>query len=148
MPSRNSQDFDHWGYYNGNKGDTSYFAGLYYGMNVSFPCKNREADLRYAQASSLKAIVYPHGGRKEFEYELNEGVLPNGTVIHGGGLRISKITESETSTSEQKVTRYEYTSENGTTSGSTYPVAPMYLKLHSPRRATFTEIIRFFRWKR
>ena len=68
---------------------------------MSFPCKNREADLRYAQASSLKAIVYPHGGRKEFEYELNEGVLPNGTVIHGGGLRISKITESETSTSEQ-----------------------------------------------
>lgn len=131
LPSRNSQDFDHWGYYNGNKGDTSYFAGLYYGMSVSFPCKNREADLRYAQASSLKAIVYPHGGRKEFEYELNEGVLPNGTVIHGGGLRISKITESETSTSEQKVTRYEYTSENGTTSGSTYPVAPMYLKLHS-----------------
>lgn len=127
MPTRNSQAFDHWGYYNGNKGDTTYFADHINNWDISFTCKNREPDLRYAQASALKAIVYPYGGRKEFEYELNEGLRPDGTLFRGGGLRVKRILEYETAASEKKITRYEYLDSTGTSSGSVYAMPNGYI---------------------
>lgn len=82
LPARNSFEQDHWGYYNGQSGNT----GLIHEQLVFPPYPpisqnivastallvgnaNREPNEKLMQAGILKKITYPTGGYTEFEYE-------------------------------------------------------------------------------
>jgi len=76
LPSRLSFSQDLWGYFNGQTNstlipntlllNTAAFGPVYFVAGA-----NRDADFTYAKAGTLNSIVYPTGGRTEFEYEPN-----------------------------------------------------------------------------
>lgn len=87
LPSRDSFDKDHWGYFN-NKGNTT-LNPEYMDYNASqntmviFPGADKSPDPEASQACMLKRIYYPTGGSTKFEYQLNEVIsdqLPNKTL--------------------------------------------------------------------
>jgi len=70
LPSRFSFSQDLWGYYNGRANNslipTARLPNATYVVGA-----NRDVDFTYAAAGTLNSIVYPTGGRTEFQYELN-----------------------------------------------------------------------------
>ncbi|MCG8307378.1 MAG: hypothetical protein MI975_08295 [Cytophagales bacterium] len=57
----------------------------------------------------IKEIVYPTGGKTEFEYGINRYIDPyNGSENNGGGLRVEKITAYTNTGAIAKVKEYEY----------------------------------------
>lgn len=103
--------FDYMGYYNGSRSGQEY--GIKHSQGtwdvVSYVLSSREPDLDYAKAFSLRKIVYPFGGYKEFEYELNSArVVNNRDAFLSSGLRIKKVTECAYHNAEPAVTNYQY----------------------------------------
>ena len=86
LPSRNSNDTDHWGYFN-NKGNTLSIGEFidYFSERPDLdylPGANRKPNPDAAKAGILTKIAYPTGGSTSFDYELNEVIsssLPNKT---------------------------------------------------------------------
>ncbi len=70
-PVTGSKARDHWGYYNGQNGNTSLVPRMWYSKQY-VGSANRNASLDFAKAGILNKIVYPTGGYSEFEYELND----------------------------------------------------------------------------
>lgn len=80
LPSRLSNAVDYWGYYNGMTNNTTLMPnGVYDYLGVRV-VKTDLADRRsypsYSMANTLKKIIFPTGGHREFEYEGNT-VLPD-----------------------------------------------------------------------
>ncbi len=102
---------DYYGYYNGARAGSTYGIpriGATYDA-VNYVLISKSPDIEYAKANSLCRIVYPLGGYKEFEYELNrsrEDLYRREFVA--SGLRIKKITECAYHGAESAETRYEY----------------------------------------
>lgn len=73
LPSRDSDAQDHWGFYNGQDGNTSLIPAITApnGCTISPGNAIREADELgdYATAGMLNRIVYPTGGETRFEFE-------------------------------------------------------------------------------
>ncbi|MEM7374465.1 MAG: hypothetical protein AAF587_38085 [Bacteroidota bacterium] len=77
LPAKTSLARDHWGYFNGQTGNTTLFPAFTgiisnFGNTVKkFDGADRSANGYYAQAFSLKQITYPTGGDLTIEYESN-----------------------------------------------------------------------------
>ena len=129
IPARHKAGFDHWGYYNGTTSELRQLPSCNID-EVSLDGVSRSPNVTYAKASILEAILFPNGARKELEYELNQGALYyNSTQIQAGGLRIKQIKESESSTSQPRVTSYEYVTEYGQPSGVLLFDKPRYYEV-------------------
>lgn len=88
LPDRTSADQDYWGYYNGKGNPMNGILSLMPrrllipgfglpGWPYELPTTisdgaNRNVDINYAKAGSLKTIKYPTGGTVEFTYESND----------------------------------------------------------------------------
>ena len=76
VPSKNTKGQDFWGFYNGNESNSSLMLGYtdrynYYNSGADrFP--DLSEDKKFAKAGMLKTIIYPTGGRVDFEYEPHE----------------------------------------------------------------------------
>lgn len=103
--------YDHWGYYR-NPNNTNNEDSV-----------RRNPDVSYAKKGMLTEIIYPTGGRSDFEYEMNtyRGYLSfdrqslvseSGT---GGGLRIKSIAEFDSPSSTQVLRRRSYSYLNPNT---------------------------------
>ncbi|MEJ8590892.1 RHS repeat protein [Riemerella anatipestifer] len=68
LPSRHSTSVDYWGYFNGRNNG--------YNIYVNEGLVNRQVDVKYASAGSLKKILYPTGEQTEFVYEAHEVLAP------------------------------------------------------------------------
>lgn len=87
LPSKWSFARDHWGYSNGQTGNTTLIPTV---LPVNSPDLitaelglsgvEREPDSNYMAAFSLEAIQYPTGGTTTFEYEANDFDEPNSEV--------------------------------------------------------------------
>ena len=126
--SRDGTDF--WGYYNDTDGSfTSPPCYSIYGMAV-YP-DDKPINLSSTRWNTLHRIIYPNGGCKEFDYELNEGYgydySSAWTLSPSGGLRIKSIMEKiSASESDGKLTTYQYVQEDDTTSsGLRYEGVPI-----------------------
>lgn len=76
---KHSYAVDHWGYYNGVSGNSSFIPSFndvadYAGVNsyMSVPGANREPDAASMNLFSLSQVQYPTGGKTVFEYEPND----------------------------------------------------------------------------
>lgn len=105
---------DYWGFYNGKKSNTTLIptnSGL---TSLGIPSQgNREIDTAYTQSGILQTIKYPTGGTTKFEYENNK------TDVMVGGLRVKKITHTDSVASKTIVTEYDYKDSGGQSSGQT-----------------------------
>ncbi len=130
-PTRSSWAIDHWGFYNGPTEKYSYYPNVPMVSELdpkvvapAFYSASRESNLEYTRVQSLKRILYPNGGYKEFEYELHKGQNPRTQQVeNAGGLRIRKIIENNGSTSSTH--SYTY---NG---GVIYDDSQNYILSHS-----------------
>lgn len=98
--------------------------------NIQIDGVSRIPNFTYAKASILEAIVFPNGGKRELVYELNQGSPYYGnTRIDVGGLRIKQIKEYNPSTSESRITNYEYVTEYNQPSGTLLFDKPRYFEV-------------------
>jgi YD repeat-containing protein len=97
---------DYWGYFNDATNDNL--------IPIGNPCfiaaANRDVNEEAMQATILKKIVYPTGGRTEFEYSANTRMSGSENGPKMGGLRIKKIMNfiDEQSTTPSLVKWYNY----------------------------------------
>lgn len=112
LPSRKSQSFDYWGYYNhpwrvplANDGDP-----------MADPTLRHPAIYR-AKANVLTGIKDMSGAAWELEYELNNYFRSSdNTNVAVGGLRVKTLSQ-KLATGENLQTKYYYTDVNGNSSG-------------------------------
>ncbi|GFZ94818.1 hypothetical protein GCM10011531_28160 [Aquaticitalea lipolytica] len=78
LPHRLSSSQDYWGYYNGASNTTLVPSLFYretgqptYQPDFFYQGANRIVNPSFTQANMLKKIIYPEGGKTEFEYENN-----------------------------------------------------------------------------
>lgn len=69
MPSKYSFSQDHWGFYNGIPNQSPF--GFIPNLAREFVGGDRRVVPEFSKAFSLKSIVYPEGGKREFVYENN-----------------------------------------------------------------------------
>ncbi len=105
LPARNSEKFDHWGYYNNNA------TGKYFLSEGA----NKNADLSKCQANILTNIQWATGGVTHYTYQLNS-YRRNGIDYNGGGLRVGAVSEVNSDNSTLTTT-YDYTT---TASGQSF----------------------------
>lgn len=74
LPDKYTKSIDHWGFYNGRANYTLLPKTLIANSGLSFSGADREPDETegYALNGVLSTIIYPTGGKTEFEFELNE----------------------------------------------------------------------------
>lgn len=89
LPSRDTKDFDHWGYFNSGTTNNTINCPSITHNNQSTRGANRDPNLDATRANTLRRVYYAMGGFEEFEYELNQ--TPAGTL---GGLRLKSIKKS------------------------------------------------------
>lgn len=71
LPNRLARAVDHWGFYNGQAGNTTLIPEeIYNGQYIGGA--DRNTYIEYAQMGTLNKITYPTGGSTSFTYELNE----------------------------------------------------------------------------
>lgn len=108
FPYQGSLAVDHWGYYNGQNGNTlsTYLPRTsYYGNDETILSTNRNASESHTMTGALLSISYPTRGKTRFSYELNDyshsvkksdaqGGIPlyrENEKSPAGGLRIKEI---------------------------------------------------------
>jgi len=144
LPRKNSFAVDYWGYFNGEFTNTSNIPNILF-MQV---CTNQEyfdklddnnnintSSLEYAEAATIKKLVYPTGGFTFFEYELNtfknQDIQPKGYIpalnyfpnldsTIGQGLRVRNITHY--TSDQQPVSKITYQFQGGKT------IVPLHFK--------------------
>lgn len=126
MPERNLAGYDHWGYYNGTKNERLK-APICDIAGIPFGEVSREPDINYAKASILESIIFRNGGTKRLLYEMNQGIAySENTASTVGGLRIKQIIDIDPTTSDTKITQYDYVTESGNPSGKQLFYKPLY----------------------
>lgn len=76
FPAKNSKNVDYWGFQNGKQYGADYYIGIYLSNNIKYPGASKNANFNYVIRGTLREIVYPTGGKTEFEYESN--TFPSG----------------------------------------------------------------------
>jgi hypothetical protein len=131
LPPRNSNDFDHWGYYTtldkrGGAPSTNISPDKYGNYVEGF--EMRVPDSSRMQANILTKVRTLNGGYTAFAYEANTYAY-DGVSNFGGGIRIKMITELDSlGQLTPIITRYTYQSDNGGTSGMIYNPRPYYIQ--------------------
>lgn len=125
LPSRESKQQDHWGYFNGasinDNLNTLIPTMVYGGQNISGA--DRSPDFNKARAGTLKKITYPTGGHTAFEYELNAHAGGN-----AGGLRVRKITSHDGEDQAKDMIRVFKYEDSGVPSGKLVRPLPVYFR--------------------
>ncbi|NVJ64406.1 MAG: RHS repeat protein [Flavobacteriaceae bacterium] len=128
LPSRYSYAQDHWGYYNGQSGNTTLEPEYRMKWNVTgnptvqhqeFGSANREPSGAYAKAGMLTKVIYPTGGSTLYNYELHDvenSKLPNETTSKSYSLSTSNSSSlyDTTITVNVSANPYEIIAVNGT----------------------------------
>ena len=123
LPRRLSYDIDHWGFSNNYSGNTNdrFTPTVYYPICTSSQTgANRNPKWPDMQQYSIKSIKDPLGVLTGFEFEAHRSSLSTPTDLVGG-LRIKKITTTDSVTGISNIRSYSY--GNG---GTLYKV-PKYL---------------------
>jgi hypothetical protein len=138
LPGSDSKDIDYWGYYCGQRGNTSLipkiyvypqlsasqryrihqipsYAGQVYGIDGS----DRTANPNAIEVGTLNGITYPWGGRTNIVYESNQFYDPvAATSYYGGGLRIKSFTYLDGLNPNAKIEKqFTYLDASGNSSG-------------------------------
>ena len=110
LPRTNYLGIDHWGYCNSREQNPEVCPGIEIGdFSTVMIGASRRPDLTLTRAQSLRKVIYPGGGSKEFIYELHRGINPRtGREEDAGGLRISRIIERTSDNAVPSIRRYEY----------------------------------------
>jgi hypothetical protein len=132
LPAKTSYATDYWGYYNGQTQNESYIpnsqrfidSGIQLSLDtqISGINNNHSPNPNFAIAGTLKEIILPYGGKRQFNFELNQYVsrvdnkVPNFNLdgldlVNGPGLRIQSIIDSDIDGTIISKTEYLY--ENG-----------------------------------
>lgn len=131
LPPRNSDEFDHWGYYTRLDNRTGFPPAVLTTDatgNYDYGFDKRQADSVRMQADILTRVRNINGGYTDLYYQANTYKF-NGKTGFGGGLRIKMIVERDSIGQVVPVsTRYVYTLDDGTTSGMVYNPKPYYIQ--------------------
>ncbi|MFD2872651.1 DUF5977 domain-containing protein [Mucilaginibacter ximonensis] len=130
LPSRRSNEFDHWGYYT-----TLNQRGSFPPVNLTTVNGNyddgfdeRRSDSVRMQADMLTRIRNLNGGYTNFVYEINKYQYDGKTSV-GGGLRIRYVIENDSLGQVVPITKqYLYLLDDGTPSGMIYNTKPYYIQ--------------------
>jgi hypothetical protein len=138
LPASDSKDIDFWGYYCGNRGNTSLIPKMYVypqlsasqryrihkipgyaGTEYMIDGSDRTANLNAIEVGTLNGITYPRGGRTNIVYEANQFYDPlAATSYYGGGLRIKSFTYLDGLNPRAKIEKsFTYTDASGNSSG-------------------------------
>lgn len=122
VPHLGTGGIDHWGFANAETGYTT-TPDSYATLNEVFVTGgNRAPSFASASACILQKIQYPTGGYTSFEYEQHFATTENAGAIAVGGIRLKKMIDYSAQNQKAVEKIYEYTLENGTTSGKAkYP---------------------------
>lgn len=120
LPSTNTKNIDHWGYFNG-KNNTNLVPNLKlpgaYGVEMDYGGgADRSPSVDACRFGVLRSLQYPGGGRTVYEFELNRAFF-EGKEIAVGGVRLSSITDYSSSNIMAGKRRYQYLQEDGKSSG-------------------------------
>lgn len=131
LPPRNSNEFDHWGYYttlDNRAGPTPVnLTADKYGNYVD-GFDQRQPDSVRVKAWILTKIRNMNGGYTNLFYSINQYKFDNQVSI-GGGLRINSIVQNDSlGQVVPLVTQYGYLLDDGTTSGMIYNAKPYYIQ--------------------
>lgn len=99
---------DHWGYYNGENGNTSL---------IPYRGAKRDANENAMKAGSLVKIYYPTGGYTQFAFEANKASYLNNPQMIVGGLRIKEKVDYDPITKKSIYKQYNYNLPDGQSSG-------------------------------
>jgi hypothetical protein len=131
LPPRNSNEFDHWGYYT-----TLNKTAGYPPVNLTpdkYSNYDDGFDVRAPDSTRMKACILTrvrniNGGYTNFYYEPDRYVY-DGQAGFGGGLRIRTIVANDSLGQVTPiVTQYAYTLDDGTPSGMVYNPKPYYIQ--------------------
>ena len=126
LPGRNSNNFDHWGYFNNNTVDSWLPAH----PGVGLAGASREPDESRLQANILTRMNKRGGSYQRFTYEIHRG-MKNGLVHLVSGARIKSI-ENGDGQGNIYTTSYTYLKANGEGSGILFrkPSYAVYLMVN------------------
>lgn len=131
LPPRNSDEFDHWGYYTKTDNRTGFPPAVLTTDatgNYDYGFDRRQADSVRMQADILTRIRNVNGGYTDLIYQANTYKF-NGKTGFGGGLRIKTIIERDSIGQVIPITKnYTYVLDDGTTSGMVYNPKPYYIQ--------------------
>jgi|GEM_PF-2433253 len=131
LPPRNSDSFDHWGYYN-TLDDRAGFPPVNlttdkYG-NYDDGFDRRTPDSVRMKACILTKVRNINGGYTNLSYAIDDYKYDGGVFI-GGGLRIKTIVENDSLGQIVPIVKqYAYTLDDGTSSGMVYNPKPYYIE--------------------
>ncbi|PWG78075.1 hypothetical protein DDR33_24190 [Pararcticibacter amylolyticus] len=115
-----SEHRDHWGYFTSRKLNPSTYSTF---------VNSLQADTAYCRAELLSKIVYPTGGSTEYLWEPNDysktvskdrSALSNDPTQYAGGVRVKRIVNYDNKNKVVGSKTYQYTLENGMSSGILY----------------------------
>lgn len=130
LPSRKSDEFDHWGYYTSlnKRGSFPPVDLIEENGNYDDGFDMRGSDSVRMQAGMLTRIRNLNGGYTNFVYEINKYQYNNKTSF-GGGLRIRYVIENDSLGQVVPVTKqYLYLLDDGAPSGMVYNTKPYYIQ--------------------
>ena len=126
LPDAQSRAIDHWGYYNGAHGNSTFnipstsvplpqsLGGGYLTKGYS----NRNPNEAYMKKGSLTKINFPTGGFTEYTYEAHEyWDHDSQTNLKAGGLRIAQKKHNDGNGSDILTTTYDYSADVNQSSG-------------------------------
>ncbi len=106
LPCRYAFAQDSWGYYNGKNSNSTFVPDNILTMYQTYDAgtgADRFVDTLYTKAGSLSSLQYPTGGKATFDMESNR---VGSQLI--GGLRLRKLTQSDSLTGKTLITEYNY----------------------------------------
>lgn len=132
LPPRNSNEFDHWGYYTTLRKRSGAYPPLNLTLdqlgNYDDGFELRAPDSVRAQACVLTKVRNLNGGYTKFYYSLNDYKY-NGGDYTGGGIRIKQIAKTDSLGQITPITtRYDYTGSDLRSSGMIYNPKPYYIQ--------------------
>jgi RHS repeat-associated protein len=86
LPALTSYALDHWGYFNGKTGNSTYIPAGITPSGAALSGADRSPDPAFMRAGVLTRITYPTGGYNEFVYEANDyGAVRTDTMVKDVG---------------------------------------------------------------
>jgi len=123
----NSNDYDYWGYCNGD-GTKNSMTDYCFANDGSYAYRNPDPYLEYTKVNILTSIKYATGGEVQYDYGQNFGLKGDAsTGLNGpiGGLRIEKITMVDKA-KNKLVTSYRYEEGKGFNNPTTQCTFSLY----------------------
>lgn len=122
FPSKSTQGYDYWGYYNGQDTNESILPSSALAnysptppVSSNFGSSDRTPNFNYCSYGVLDTLIYPTGGYSVFQYEQNKYLNDSNSV--GPGIRLQSSTDYNNNSATPSLQRsYSYFLDNGTSS--------------------------------